>query len=137
MIPAAAGLLVKGLCIRWLARRENLFDGIQTLLEWLSNRWCIKHQIPHLAPQVGTVAAPHDRDRPLELFPTDPEFAVERSAGSSLCEPLGRDITVAVAGQELASIPIGTGTIAFFAEPPAAWIGLGACRSRSPNPRNG
>ena len=96
---------------------EQLRHGCLTLLERLSQRRGIEDEIADLAPHFGGITAPHDRDGALELLAADPQFAIERSVGQSPSEPLGSDVTVAIAGEELLAVPIRADTIQFLAEP--------------------
>src|SRR5262245_46625446 len=65
-----------------------------------------------------------DADGALERLAADPQLAVERDRRQAVEEPVGGEVDVALARDELLAVPVGPHAVELLAHPPADEVGL-------------
>src|SRR4051812_41520255 len=114
--------MLVGRGVSGLTFAEAVVDELQAGLEAFLQMGSVEDHVGDLLPQVALVLSPHDADRPLKLLASQPQFAIKRYIGQIGDKPVGSVEEIALPGQKLLAIPVGTDAVELLAEPPAGGV---------------
>ena len=124
MFRIAAEFLREPACLGQWVRAERLPREFLPSLEDVGDGGSVEHHELDFTPHLGRIVTANNAHRPLKRLTVQPQFAVERHVWESLGEPSRSMIDVALPGQELFPLKVGSHAIQLLTEPPALEINV-------------